>query len=94
MNRKKDIKVSTPLTLEEFQEVEKLINPTYKLKEAFFKKFFPNIKNIDDWVLVLPKTDEPAILKFVEENTWVGIDKYAPKILAFELGSAMRSWMD
>ena len=75
------------LTQDKLLEIQKLMSPRYPAKEAFFQKFLPNIKDITTWVIVVPITDEPRILEFVENNEWVYMDRYATTMFALNNNS-------
>ena len=81
------------LTYEHIQETMKLMKGEGTVKEQFFKKFFPKIKDFSDYSVVIPKTGNKDILDFVENNHWLHIDKYAPQMIALDM-SWVRSSLD
>ena len=60
-------------------------NKVPTLKEQFFKRFFPNIIDIEKWYVVVPENME--ILGVLWNESWIKHNRYAETILAVKINN-------
>ena len=62
------------LNINKLKEIEKLLK-WKSPKENFFEKFFPDILDFEDKLVIIPFTNEASIVNFVNKNNWIHMDK-------------------